>query len=105
MTKVWLTSEFEVETCCNCGIAFAMPGDYANKKKKNHKTFHCPNGHPQHYTRQSDEEKLQVQLKHCRLDRDFWIEGHKKEQTKRKAVERSRSSLKGVITKMKGTVI
>ena len=102
MGKIWLSSMFEVEDCVACGVTFAMTTDYANKKKKDHRTFYCPNGHRQHYAEQSDEEKLKDALKHCKLDRDFWLESHGKEQEKRKAVERSRGSYKGQITKLKG---
>ena len=99
--KIYLSSEFEVETCCNCGTVFAVPKEYATRRKNDHKSFHCPNGHSQYYSAKSDKEKLQDQLEHCRLDRDFWQDGHDAEKNKRQAVERSRSSLRGVITKMK----
>lgn len=104
MGKIWLTVGFLVEDCCKCGITFAMTEDYATKRKNDHKSFYCPNGHAQYYTRKSDAEKLKDQLVHCQLDRDFWIDGHDREKNGRKTAERSRSALRGVITKMKGKV-
>jgi hypothetical protein len=51
----------------------------------------------------SDEEKLKQQLKHCQADRDFWMDGRDAAVERQMALKRSRSSLKGVITKMKKT--
>lgn len=56
------------EVCCNCGIAFGMPSDFKDDCKANgkNKSFYCPNGHGQHYTKsdaQIIEEKLQRELR------------------------------------------
>ena len=98
---IYLSSEFVTETCCNCGLVFAMLKDYKKERLKDHKSFCCPAGHSQHYVSKSDEEKLKEELTHCQADRDFWMDGHDMEKDKRKSVERSRSSFKGVITKMR----
>lgn len=50
------------EECCNCGVLFAMPDDMKQRRKDDHQTFWCPNGHGQHYTAKSDAEKLQDKL-------------------------------------------
>jgi hypothetical protein len=36
-------------TCYKCGITFAIPSDFARSRKKDGKSFYCPNGHPQKY--------------------------------------------------------
>ncbi len=51
-----------IEDCCNCGIAFGMSADFAQRRRDDHKTFYCPAGHPQHYTGKSETEKLKDQL-------------------------------------------
>ena len=99
--RIWLSSEFEIEVCINCGIVFAVVKKYIDKRRKDHRTFYCPNGHGQHYSQMSKEEQLKDQLKHCQLDRDFWLDEHGREQEKRTSVERSRSSLRGAFTKLK----
>ena len=98
--SIVLSSAFEVFTC-SCGATYALPERFVEERRDDHETFYCPNGHRRHYPQMSDEEKLQKQLEHCQADRDFWQDGHNDEQERRKAIERSRSSLKGVITKMK----
>lgn len=49
-----------VITCCNdtCGISFAVPQWWHKGKRETHAWFYCPNGHQQHYTQESDEEKM-----------------------------------------------
>lgn len=49
------------EECCNCGVSFGLTADYFRRKKDNGGTFHCPNGHPQHYTTSTVQE-LQAKL-------------------------------------------
>jgi hypothetical protein len=50
----------KVIVCCNvdCGIAFAVPQWWHEGKQKTHAWFYCPNGHRQHFTDESDEEKF-----------------------------------------------
>lgn len=54
---------FEVETCCNCGMAFAMVTEFRRKCLNNHNiSFFCPAGHGQHYTGQNEAQRLQREL-------------------------------------------
>jgi hypothetical protein len=47
-------------TCINseCGISFAVPQWWYKGKKETKTTFHCPNGHRQHFTGETEEEKM-----------------------------------------------
>lgn len=97
---IMLSSEFEVLTC-TCGVTYALPKEFITNRKDDHETFYCPNGDRRYYPQKSDEEKLKEQLKHCRADRDFWQDGHDTAVERQAALKRSRSSLRGVITRMK----
>lgn len=46
------------EECCNCGVSFAMTADFQKRKRQDRTIFYCPAGHKQHYTGESEEEKL-----------------------------------------------
>ena len=61
---------FEVENCCNCGIAFAMTADFKRRRLEDRNTFHCPNGHAQHYIGKTEVQKLkeEVERKQQMLD-------------------------------------
>lgn len=54
--EILLTSKYAIETCCNCGMHFAVPVDFQNRRKEDHKTFYCPSGHGQAYTGKSQCE-------------------------------------------------
>lgn len=46
------------EMCITCGVRFAIPEYYLDYRKKDHKDFHCPNGHKQHYSGKSDLDTI-----------------------------------------------
>lgn len=50
----------ETLTCCdsNCGISFSVPAWWLKGKRETHAWFFCPNGHRQHFTAETDEEKM-----------------------------------------------
>jgi uncharacterized C2H2 Zn-finger protein len=62
------------ETCCQCGVLFAMPEDLQRALRKEHaRSFYCPNGHSQHYIGKTEAQKqreraerLKAQLTHTR---------------------------------------
>lgn len=51
----------EVEACCDCGIAMFMEVNQQAQFKKTKQTFYCVNGHPQSYTKNT-EDFLRIQL-------------------------------------------
>lgn len=56
------TITLRTETCCNCGVVFAMPSDLYKALQQNAgKRFFCPNGHGMSYT-ESTESKLRKQM-------------------------------------------
>ncbi len=55
------TATLETETCCNCGILFAMPAEIRQRRLREGGDFYCPNGHGQHYTK-TTEQQLREQL-------------------------------------------
>lgn len=47
-------------TCCaaGCGVPWWVEEGFSIQLHKDHRTFHCPNGHPQSFRGVSDEVKL-----------------------------------------------
>lgn len=58
-----------VGQCCNCGIAFAMTEAFHDQRRKDRKSFYCPEGHSQYYTGKSKEQKLKDELERERQRR------------------------------------
>lgn len=48
--------------CSVCGVEFAMPESYDRRRREDHKTFYCPNGHLQYYPQKPEAEALREQL-------------------------------------------
>jgi hypothetical protein len=46
-------------TCTNdgCGIMFAVPREWKNERRNDHKTFYCPNGHSRYFPSESELEQ------------------------------------------------
>lgn len=53
------TVTLTTEICCNCHVLFAMTEEQVDKLRATPgTTFYCPNGHAQHYTGKSAEQRL-----------------------------------------------
>lgn len=53
------------ETCCACGVLFAITSDLKDELLKTKRIFYCPNGHQQNYMGESDRDKA------VRLEREL----------------------------------
>lgn len=98
------TATFYVDTCCNCGMQFAMPTEFNTVRRNDHKTFYCPSGHPQSYQSESQEELLRRErdrLAQRIAQRDDEI---KRQRELREATGRQLSAAKGRITKIRNRV-
>ncbi|QPQ55613.1 hypothetical protein IC614_03145 [Allosphingosinicella flava] len=63
-------STFEWIVCCRCKENFGMDRATYGTLKKSGATFHCPFGHPQHFTAgKTEEQKLREQLEEERRQR------------------------------------
>ena len=58
-----LSVNFAAVECCSCHIQFAMTMEMKDELRNNHKWFYCPKGHQQHYSGESEAEKLKNQLR------------------------------------------
>jgi len=53
---------FETMDCGQCGVIYALTAEYVARRRKDHASFHCPNGHGAHYPQLNREEELKKQL-------------------------------------------
>lgn len=53
-----LYSQTEGLACSDCGIYFSIPKQYEVKRREDHKTFYCPNGHGQYFPQKSDSDRV-----------------------------------------------
>jgi hypothetical protein len=97
--------------CVECGVPIVLDETFQRERRRDHRNFYCPNGHPQHYTGKSDVEKLQEQL----AEKERFIENGKKrvewaeqraarERENTKRAQRSAASYKGKLKHVKTRV-
>lgn len=70
ITEIQLASNYTVITCCNCGIHFAVPSDFKNKRVNDHDTFYCPSGHSQYFPGKTQCELTKERNQELRNDLD-----------------------------------
>jgi DNA repair exonuclease SbcCD ATPase subunit len=56
------TEKLQTLACCGCGVQFAIPESLEKNRRDDHKTFHCPNGHPNYFPAKTEAEKLKEDL-------------------------------------------
>ncbi len=100
-TVLQFTHELETLDCGECGITFAVPGEFRADRIKDHRTWYCPNGHPRVFTGESKEEKLARELAEAKrkAETDLTRERHRRE-----AAERSAAAHKGKVTEMRNRI-
>lgn len=91
------------ETCITCGTVYAMEAGMNATRRKSGGNYYCPNGHAQCYSEPTELklrkriETLETDLKRTQDSRRHWKENAE-------AAERSRSAIKGQLTKVKKRV-
>lgn len=81
------------ETCCACGIVFAITASMLQHLKSANREFTCPNGHRQSYT-DKESERLRKELADVTTSREYW-----KAEFERR--EKKLAYLKGQVTRWK----
>lgn len=82
--------------CGDCGVSFGLGSEFIKARRKDQRTFYCPNGHPRFYPepKVSEADRLREQLSAARSLAQ-------RERDRRDAAERSASAYKGVATRVK----
>jgi DNA repair exonuclease SbcCD ATPase subunit len=57
------------QTCIECGIRFGVPASFDAQRRRDKRSFYCPNSHPQAYL-ESEEDRLRAKLKAAEKERD-----------------------------------
>jgi len=93
----------EPETCCVCGTVFAMEAKMRQNLLEDGGSFYCPNGHSQHYT-EPEVARLKKQLAREAKMREAMETTLRDTERQNAALERSRSAIRGQVTKLKNEI-
>jgi len=97
MSTIYKTESFKIEHCFNCGVPFCITTELQERRLRDHKTFYCPNGHGQVYTGETKAQKLARKVARLESEMD-------QKNARIERIERSRSAMKGQVTKIKNRV-
>jgi DNA repair exonuclease SbcCD ATPase subunit len=92
--KIMAEQTMITQTCCNCHVLFAIPEEMNTARKKDKKSFYCPNGHSQSYIGQPYEKKLEARVEELKKS----VDDHEKSRAywEEQAEDRSRRGREGI---------
>ena len=83
-----------VTMACSCGFVFAVPSDFEELRRKDHKTWRCPRGCSQYFPQETEEERLRK--KATRLTAQLDQEAAESASLRRKLAQTQKRIAKGV---------
>jgi hypothetical protein len=91
-------------TCGECGVPFALADDYIAARRRDHKTWYCPNGHPRAWLQKNETEEAKARA--ATLERRLACrdEDLRAERAAHRVTERRRAAAKGQLTKTKNRI-
>jgi hypothetical protein len=86
--------EMDFRECGDCGVVWGMTVGFTANRRRDHRTWYCPNGHPWIYPGESDLEKARRELRQAK-DR-LAVRSAELDQT-----QASLRATKGVVTRQR----
>lgn len=83
--------------CANCGIEVVLPRHLCAERRRDHKSFYCPNGHSLSFQSETEEERLKKRL----AAKEQAAERYLQEIDR---LSRSRDAYKGKMTEIKNRI-
>lgn len=94
-----------VLSCGECGITFAVPEEWRQTRREDHKTFYCPNGCRRWYAPGTSElEKTQQYLDNARKRLQWAEEAQERTRQELKATTLSLRAQKAAKTRLKNRI-
>lgn len=88
-------------TCCSCGMVFAVDSGWGSQRRNDHAWFYCPNGHSQHFTAKSAEERVRAELEIERQSKQYWITRHNATEADLRSERHKVAAERGAKTKLR----
>lgn len=102
MTRtVYIESKIHIIECANCSIDFGIGDAFMAARRKDHRSFYCPNGHSNYYSGDNTEEKLAKELEAARSLAQREARRRQRAEDEARTAEYQRRAAKGQLTKIK----
>lgn len=101
MSNATITVQLVAIECGQCGTVFGLSETVYEKRREDHETFYCPNGHARCFTSKSKAEKLHDELIKARQESEAKARELTQQIQRSQQLERQLSAAKGAATKAK----
>lgn len=91
---------FELQDCINCAVRFGVPEGFTANRRRDKRTFWCPNGHPMSYT-QSEADLLRRERDRLKQEQARLHDVARRHAEERDAARRQASAARGQVTRLK----
>jgi len=98
---VLIETEIVIIECANCSVDFGIGKKFQKRRREDHDSFFCPNGHSNFYPQENAEEKLRKQLEQQKKHTEYARSAQLAAQDQAEHERRSKAAYKGVLTKIK----
>lgn len=98
-----LTLKLAVMDCANCGVIFAIPDDYDDRRRDDGHDFYCPNGHSLSYHAgdKAKIRKLEAQLEQQKNRAQFYADMEREQRDRADRTGRQLAATRGQVTKLR----
>ncbi|CPV56456.1 hypothetical protein [Mycobacteroides abscessus] len=80
-----------------CGVPYALNDEFVRQRRKDHKSWHCPNGHSQYYPQKNETEEAKARAAMLERQLANWEEDLR-------AAKAAHAVTKGKLTKTRNRV-
>jgi hypothetical protein len=95
------TMQLTIIECCVCHMDFGMTPEFERARRRDHKMWYCPAGHPQYFSARSDVERLRDDLEATQRQLTQARSRAEEIRQERDRIERRRRATKAALTKTK----
>ena len=99
--EVWVETHIRIIECANCSIDFGIGEDFRKRRREDHDTFYCPNGHSNFYPQKDEAAKQRERADGLEQRLKYALARATSAEDQAQAAEYSRRAQKAVNTKLR----
>lgn len=104
MGTITYAGTFTTLHCINCGVPFALDGNYVKERRRDHKGFCCPNGHSQYWPQNNEVEQARSERDAARAAQSAAEDQAEAARNEALIARRRAAAARGQVTKIKNRI-
>jgi len=101
---VYVEKAIDIIQCAGCGIDFGIGQDFERRRREDHGTFYCPNGHSNVYDHETEAENLRFQNERLRAQAKTARENEQFHRERAAHERRSAAAVRGHLTRLRNRI-